>query len=43
VSDTVLFEGAAGDTVQLVFTPAVAGTAIGLGNSSILVEQQTSM
>jgi hypothetical protein len=43
VSDTVLFDAEPGATVQLMFTPAVAGTAIGLGNSSIVVEQQTTM
>jgi hypothetical protein len=42
VSDTVLIDANAGDTVQLAFTPAVAGTSIGLGSSSITIEQSTA-
>jgi hypothetical protein len=39
VSDTVLLEATAGDTIQLMFTPTVAGTAIGLDDSSMVVQQ----
>ena len=39
---TVLVEADAGDTIQLMFIPTVAGSSIGLRAGSIVVEQVTS-
>jgi hypothetical protein len=41
VSNDVLVSAGAGSTIQLLFTPTVGGTSIGLDSSSIVVQQAT--
>jgi hypothetical protein len=43
VSNAVLVSANAGDTIQLMFIPTIIiGTSIGLGSSSIVVQQATA-
>jgi hypothetical protein len=42
VSDTVLIEADAGDTVQLMYTPTAGLAPITLGSSSIAIQQVTA-
>jgi hypothetical protein len=42
VSNSVLVQASAGDTIQLLFVPTVAGSSIGLTSASVVVEQATS-